>query len=71
MAVDPDSIRAEFDSLILNDELLAARVRDMEKRFDTLQTPLYKRVWWWVAEGWPWYDLNAPRRQWRPWYRGS
>ncbi len=38
---------------------------DHAQRFDTLQTPWPKRVWFWL-QGWPWYDLNGERRgRWR------
>lgn len=40
---------------------------DHAQRFDTLQTPWWKRVWFWV-DGWPWYDLNGVQRR-RPWHR--
>lgn len=67
---DSDSINAELDSLIVNDEQLAGRVRDLEKRFDTLQSPWWKRLWFRI-DGWPGIrDLNADRRAWRPWHRG-
>lgn len=40
-------------------------VRDHAQRFDTLQTPFWKRWWYWL-KGWPWYDLNGERRRrWR------
>lgn len=44
-------------------------VRDHAQRFDTLQTPWWKRVAFWI-DGWPWYDLNGTQR-WRPWHRGD
>lgn len=47
---------------------LAPEVRDHSFRFDTLQTPLWKRIWF-VIDGWPWYDLNARTRKSRPWHR--
>ena len=43
-------------------------VSDHAQRFDTLQTPLWKRLWFKV-DGWPYYDLNGERRR-RPWHRG-
>lgn len=57
---------------------LTDRVDELEKfkadtlqRLDTLQTVPPKRLWFWV-QGWPlWTDLNADRRRWRPWHRGS
>jgi hypothetical protein len=42
-------------------------LRDHEQRFDTLQTPLWKRVLFWF-QGWPYYDLNGTRSE-KPWYR--
>ncbi len=41
---------------------------DHAQRFDTLQTPLWKRIVFWL-DGWPWHDLNAERAAWRPWRR--
>ena len=68
--MDDGSRDAEIASLKVNSEQLTHRVRDLEKRLDTLQTPLWKRVWFRV-DGWPGQrDLNAPRRAWRPWHRG-
>lgn len=59
---------AEIDSLQVNVEQLQLRVRDLEKRFDTLQTRWWKRLWFRV-DGWPGQnDLNAPKRAWRPWH---
>jgi len=49
-------------------ELLERKVSDHEQRFDTLQTPLWKRLWFRV-DGWPGQrNLNAERRAWRPWH---
>ena len=46
-------------------ELLA---RDHAQRFDTLQTPWWKRLWFRI-DGWPGIrDLNAPARSRRPWH---
>lgn len=42
-------------------------VSDHAQRFDTLQTPWWKRLWFKV-DGWPWYDLNGTRGS-RPWHR--
>ena len=47
---------------------LERMVSDHAQRFDTLQTPWPKRVWFWL-QGWPWYDLNGTQA-WRPWHRG-
>ena len=49
-------------------ENLEREVGDHRERFDTLQTPWWKRVWFWI-DGWPWYDLNGTQRR-RPWHRG-
>lgn len=49
-------------------ENLERVVSDHAQRFDTLQTPLWKRVWFRI-DGWPGQrDLNADRRRWRPWH---
>lgn len=41
--------------------------RDHAQRFDTLQTPWWKRILF-LIDGWPWYDLNGTQRH-RPWHR--
>lgn len=48
-------------------EDLERLVRDHAQRFDTLQTPWWKRVWFWI-DGWPWHDLNGVQTR-RPWHR--
>lgn len=63
-----DSHRAELDSLRINFEQLWEKTMDHEQRFDTLQTPWWKRVWFRI-DGWPGHrDLNAERRARRPWH---
>jgi hypothetical protein len=63
----------EFDQQLLLSlntrvELLERIVSDHAQRFDTLQTPLLKRIWFRI-DGWPGQrDLNAERRAWRPWH---
>lgn len=42
-------------------------VTDHAQRFDTLQTPFWKRAWF-LIDGWPWHDLNGEQRR-RPWHR--
>jgi len=69
MTYDAESASAEIESLWTNVDLLADRVRHVEKCLDTLQTPIWKRLWWWLYEGWPLWNFNAPQRQYRPWYR--
>ena len=68
MPLDAASVEAELASLKLNVDLLAARCRHLEKCLDTLQTPLWRRVWFRI-DGWPGQrNLNADRRAWRPWH---
>lgn len=55
------------ESLSQRLDVVAAQVMDHEQRFDTLQTPFWKRVWFWI-DGWPWYNLNGRQRR-RPWHR--
>lgn len=67
--MDEASVAAGIRSLQINDEQQAARIRDLEKRLDTLQSPLWKRLWFRI-DGWPGQrDLNATHRAWRPWHR--
>jgi hypothetical protein len=43
-------------------------VVDHRERFETLQTPLWKRIWFRI-DGWPGQcNLNAEQRAWRPWH---
>lgn len=65
--MDLASQSAEIESLKTNVKYLLNRVSDLEQRFDTLQTPFIKRIGFWL-DGWPWHDLNAPKRNWRPWH---
>lgn len=55
-------------SLTVRVDALEHMLRDHAQRFDTLQTSLYKRLWFRV-QGWPGQrDLNAEGRAWRPWH---
>lgn len=64
-----DSFAAEIASLKVNVEQLQDRVRFLEKCLDTLQSPLWKRIWFRI-DGWPGQrNLNASQRAWRPWHR--
>jgi hypothetical protein len=55
-------------SLVVKVEELERIVSDHSQRFDTLQSPLWKHVWFCI-DGWPGLrDLNASRRAWRPWH---
>jgi hypothetical protein len=59
---------AEIDSLQVNVDQLWGEVRDLQHRFDTLQTPMWKRLWFRI-DGWPGIkNLNADKRAWRPWH---
>jgi len=60
-------LEAKVESLRVNEKQLWDLVRDHAKRFDTLQTPFWKRWRFWL-QGWPWYDLNGKQRR-RPWHR--
>lgn len=66
------NLEAEVESLKINvhgDGQLGQLVRDHEQRFDTLQTPLWKRLWF-RFDGWPGRrNLNAEKPAWRPWRR--
>lgn len=60
-------LEAEVASLRVNMKAVLVLTRDHAERFDTLQTPWWKRVWFWI-DGWPWHDLNGTRKP-RPWHR--
>lgn len=69
--MDVASTAAEIESLKVNVRQQANQIRDLEKRLDTLQTPLWKRILF-RLDGWPGQrDLNAPGRAWRPWHGGG
>ena len=57
-----------LQSLYVKVEELERIVADHAQRFDTLQTPLWKRLVF-RADGWPVRDLNAAAPAWRPWRR--
>lgn len=55
-------------SLTVRVQELERLVSDQQQRFDTLQTPLWKRLWFRI-DGWPGQrNLNAEGRAWRPWH---
>jgi hypothetical protein len=56
-----------IESLTVQVNELTRLVSDHAQRFDTLQTPWWKRLAFWI-DGWPWYDLNGTQRP-RPWRR--
>lgn len=56
-----------YESLVTRIQSLERSTRDHDQRFDTLQTPWWRRVWF-AIDGWPWYDLNGERKH-RPWHR--
>jgi len=62
-----DELEVVVQSIYARQEELERLVRDHAQRFDTLQTPLWKRVIFWI-DGWPWYDLNGKQRR-RFWHR--
>ena len=63
-----ESLIQEVRSLTAKVEELERLVSDHSQRFDTLQTPLWKRLWFRV-DGWPGQrDLNADRRSRRLWH---
>lgn len=59
----------QLNSLTVRVEQMERMVSDHDQRFDTLQTPLWKRIWFRI-NGWPGIrDLNAPAPHRRPWHR--
>jgi hypothetical protein len=49
---------------------LEARVRELEKFFDTRRSAFAKRIWWRIDGYPPWY-INERRRKRRPWHSPS
>lgn len=62
-----EECRLIHQSVAFRLDQLEKRVSDHEQRFDTLQTPFWKRVWF-AIDGWPWYDLNGTQTR-RPWHK--
>lgn len=73
MSAGPLRVRSLAEAEVLMNSLdvrvgeVERLVRDHAQRWDTLQTPWWKRLWF-VIDGWPWYDLNGMQRR-RPWHR--
>lgn len=63
----PPECRVVHESVFARLDALEKLYIDHAQRFDTLQTPFWKRVWFWI-DGWPWHDLNGTQRS-RPWHR--
>lgn len=65
--MDLDSLHCEVESLKVRVGELERAHRLTEERVDTLWTPPWKKLWFWV-NGWPLYRLaDAPKP--RPWHR--
>lgn len=59
--------RQHIAALSIRVHVLENAVSDHAQRFDTLQTPLWKRIWF-RLDGWPGIrDLNGTRKR-RPWH---
>lgn len=59
---------AAINSLRINDVQQAKRIRTLEKMIEIKDSPLWKRILFWI-DGWaPWYRI-VDRPQWRPWRR--
>lgn len=56
-----DDAEAVINSLEVRLQEMRRIVSDHSQRFDTLQSPIWKRIWWWI-DGWPWYDLNGTQK---------
>lgn len=66
-----EEVELHLISLTARMQVLEQAVRDQAERFDTLQTPLWRRIIF-RLDGWPGQrDLNADspsRRPWRKWW---
>lgn len=64
-----EEVRAVTPHVLSRLDALEGRMSDTDQRFDTLQTPLWKRIIFRI-DGWPGQrNLNADKRSWRPWHR--
>lgn len=64
-----EEAEAHIASLVIRVEELERLSSDHAQRFDTLQTPWWKRLWFRI-DGWPGIrDLNAKGRAHRPWHK--
>lgn len=62
-------LKNQVESLRVNNDQLWEYVVDFRERFDTLQTPLWKRIMF-RLDGWPGQrNLRADKPTWRPWRR--
>jgi hypothetical protein len=76
MAIRHRTQARSFEEVEQHIESLTARLTQIEdmtfehsRRFDTLETPLWKRMWF-LVDGWPGQkNLHAKSPQWRPWRR--
>ena len=55
------------ESMLIRLQQLEQTISDHRQRFDTLQTPWWKRVLFKI-NGWPWYNLNGKQAH-RPWHK--
>lgn len=61
-------LETQVASLQFNQTQQAHRIRLMEKRFDTLNTPVWKRLLFRI-DGWGAWHYVKPKPRWRPWRR--
>ena len=66
MDIEKGSLKAQLESIELNQRIQADRIRKLEKVIDTRATPLWKRVVFRV-DGWPSWAYLADSPSWRPW----
>lgn len=59
---------AEIESLKINRDQQAGRIRLLEKMMDTRRTPLWKRIIFRI-DGWPSWPHVDTAPAWRPWRR--
>jgi hypothetical protein len=64
-----DEAEQHITSLTARQTQLEDIVFEHSRRFDTLETPLWKRVWFRI-DGWPGQsNLGCKKPRWRPWRR--
>lgn len=64
-----EEARVHIASLNARVKTLEIQVHRQFEMIDTLWTPPWKKLWFWI-DGWPLYRV-VEKRRWRPWHRGN
>lgn len=62
-----EEARVHIASLSARLHTVEVGLRQLEKSVETLWTPPWKKLWFWI-DGWPLYEVTDRRRP-RPWHK--